>query len=961
MFKFVLILRQNDLPSMSKRPSIFINYRRDLSVKEARLLYLMLDTQFPGQVFQDEESIKSGDDWDLTIKENINHAKVMLTLIPEEWLYFPTPKGYIEKHPEKLEELSQLHHDPDCPVKSEIASALKRGKANITIIPVLLNGANLPPRAYLPESIQDLLSFNSANRNKPLNFSDPKVEEFKALFKEVAEIAQLALPAKSEHVNLFRTPLEAEFPLPSEFLKLARTETPFVGLKPFKRENARIFFGRSREIYDLCYKIAKQPDRKVALLNGYSGTGKSSLLQAGLIPRMEGQGWKVAYRRREEDPINGLPGALKLLLDDVGGAPEEQQLLILDQVEEAITDRIEGLPNELEDVIQALGVAFQKYPNRHFILGFRSEQTARIIPLLKKYQLPFDDTHTLLPLDLLGATEAICGAAQDPALNFPMSFHPSNLPTKIAKRLISGKENHQIAPLIQVNMELLWHRCRQPDGSVTITMHSLENIIDRHDILLDHYLKKIRHVVSEGQADDQKVLELLHQFVRDEPASAIRFEDEIFAKDYFGQEQVFKELLWQFKKHYLLTQIETEGPVTTRLSHDVLAKVIRQRYESLTDAKLKETSEGYFETLKKELNNWIAQIQFEKATNTLTLLLGLGVRREDLRPFLFELLFFWNEAKKNKHISKLLKMWLDSNLLSEKLIYELHSISKKPTIQAIRNWLQLIDTGLYNDFEKKYLAPQNNVLVEVPGGSLKIRKHGSERQIDVDTYLLANIPVTFWKFGLYLYATSGNKGLDDKKPSWGIEGDHPAINISWYDAIEYCNWLSEVYGLEPAYKINKRSRDTNNNNENDEARWLVTQIPQAGGFRLPTEAEWEFAAQGGLESKKFKYAGSNVGEEVCWHDKNSINRTHPVGKLKPNELGLFEMSGNVLEWCQDWHGRQPKELPKGFSGPPYGSYRILRGGAWDSYDHVCQTHIRDASNPDLRGDNVGFRLARNSR
>ncbi len=129
-------------------------------------------------------------------------------------------------------------------------------------------------------------------------------------------------------------------------------------------------------------------------------------------------------------------------------------------------------------------------------------------------------------------------------------------------------------------------------------------------------------------------------------------------------------------------------------------------------------------------------------------------------------------------------------------------------------------------------------------------------------------------------------------------------------------------------------------------------------FRLPTESEWEYACRGGDKktSKGFKYSGSGTLDEVAWFKDNSGGKTHPVGKKKANELGLYDMSGNVWEWCSDWFGEYSKEPEKDTVGAKSGTVRILRGGGWDCDAGYCRSALRLDRAPTHRGHNVGFRL-----
>jgi formylglycine-generating enzyme len=198
-----------------------------------------------------------------------------------------------------------------------------------------------------------------------------------------------------------------------------------------------------------------------------------------------------------------------------------------------------------------------------------------------------------------------------------------------------------------------------------------------------------------------------------------------------------------------------------------------------------------------------------------------------------------------------------------------------------------------------------------------------------------------------------------------IKGDNlPVESVNWYDCVEYCNKRSVKEGLKPYYIINKKLKDVNNDNELDLLKWTVTINSGANGFRLPIDSEWEYAAGGGQLSKNYTYSGSNNLDKVGWYWENSgdiklggtwmwgnIQRNHcsikPVGTKAPNELGLYDMSGNVREWCWEWKSKDVEV--KG---------RAWKGGASFGTNYVCEPSYLSFYTADVKSLDLGFRLCR---
>jgi formylglycine-generating enzyme required for sulfatase activity len=180
--------------------------------------------------------------------------------------------------------------------------------------------------------------------------------------------------------------------------------------------------------------------------------------------------------------------------------------------------------------------------------------------------------------------------------------------------------------------------------------------------------------------------------------------------------------------------------------------------------------------------------------------------------------------------------------------------------------------------------------------------------------------------------------------------------VSWYDVIKWCNARSEKDGLTPVYYTDGTQSTiykTGQININiDAVKWT------SNGYRLPTECEWEFAARGGNLTHNYTYSGSNTIDDVAWYRNNSGNSTHTVGQKSANELGIYDMSGNVWDWCWDWWG---SAYPSGGTTDPKGSsttqtYRLMRGGCFFvDYESYCRIGARGNYGPNFRVIYFGFR------
>jgi len=260
-------------------------------------------------------------------------------------------------------------------------------------------------------------------------------------------------------------------------------------------------------------------------------------------------------------------------------------------------------------------------------------------------------------------------------------------------------------------------------------------------------------------------------------------------------------------------------------------------------------------------------------------------------------------------------------------------------------------------------APAN--MVRIQGGTFTMGSPASEPGHDSDE-AQHQVTVSSFYMGKYEVTQKEYKEIMGVNPSSFKRDNLPVEQVTWYDAVEYCNKRSQKEGLTPAYTINKNQSDPNNTSNLDTVKWTVNLNRNANGYRLPTEAEWEYACRAGTTTP-FSTGNNITTGQANYNGNNPYNnnakgenrgKITPVGSFAPNPWGLYDMHGNVYEWCYDWYGNYSIDAQTDPRGAVSGAFRVARGGSWNNTAGNARTAYRFAYTPSYRFLNIGFRLVR---
>jgi|GEM_PF-1165622 len=756
-------------------------------------------------------------------------------------------------------------------------------------------------------------------------------------------------------------------PLKGRIRKQSLPDAPYKFLDYFEKKDSAIFFGRDAEAAHLVRQIAAH---KLTVLVGQSGVGKTSLLNAGVIPKLEEEGYQTVY-------IRALINPTEMIKKSIWGMIEGQSLLLPPQAEsmklkpflEATlpnSSRVVFIIDQFEEFFMRLGDASRKdfsislsdcinseMHDLRFVLALREDYLYRLLEMEPPIKGIFSNRFWLRNLDESRARDAI----MEPARAFGLSFDDALLETLLDDLETGGVDPSQL--------QIVCFRLYQTLGEQNVFTIDLYRQLGGTKTILSNYLDE---VIESLKTDEEKeaarvILKCMVTSERTKAAlSAMEIaRDAIVHKIGMAENQV-TNILKTLQNHRIIRRLPEEDDIF-ELAHEVMVEKVWQwiNAEDITYKYVREM-------LRQALADW-RQLKILPSAEKWQL---INEHKENLTLDLEEANLMMNSAiqigeemgywikiaeKSGVDIWEELKSlllnaspssrhnalrWVSLSNGTENVITmaKIAIGSEYPALrrQAWRILSNLDDSEAYKTLSS--YSPSNEAIL-IPAGFFVMGtddgRYDDEQpahRVYLDAYYVHRHPVTNIEYLEFV------KDTKRKTPDHWEDGnipigkeDHPVVRVSWYDALAYCQWLAEMNGI---------------------------------GFRLPTEAEWEKAA--GWDQDKEEKRRWAWGNEYD-HQKGNTRiggpgTTTPIGQYSPaggdSPYGLSDMSGNTFDWVSDWWSKtyyaiSPEQNPK---GPDSGEYKVCRGGSWAGSSEGASVVSRYYTmRPDVRSDYIGFRLA----
>jgi formylglycine-generating enzyme required for sulfatase activity len=733
-------------------------------------------------------------------------------------------------------------------------------------------------------------------------------------------------------------------PLPSE---------PFRYLRWYGPEHAEAFFGRSGKIRDLYNKVVNTESPRLLLVYGASGVGKSSLLQAGLLPRL---GWHYDVRTGRRQPgttlLQNFEGLLAGSSTSTGVNPI---IILLDQVEEVFVDQNADGNAELSALAKRIAkIINSEVDPAKIVLSFRSEWLANVRARLVESFLPFGEFY-LERFAHAEVEEIVRGVAStDRMRQFYRVDIDKGLPGRIADDLLTDPTS-PVSPILSIILTRLWAEAKaQRSDKQRLSLAVYEQRM-RNKLDLDQFLSEQVKAVSVTKSPDVSsglVTDILYRHTTNHgTAKEVTWSElqKMYAQLSSGkQSEYLSSLISTLCSNSLLYTVGEEfgaRELTTRLAHDTLAAPVRRSYES---------SELPGQRAERRLVSWLEDWEVDKFDSPTLDSKALALVRQgargmrDYTPTEREFIEA-SERACEKAAWRAFGYQALTGLLAITVVGGLVIWVKGPSwLKERAYWFEhvsALSAGSERTLTDGEALPSEctdcPIMVVVKPGEMQMGSPASQQRVNENEkpqhlvkidkwFAVSEHEVTFGEWNACV--THGDCPSEVNSLNVG-EKDLPVVNVSWDDAGVYVAWLSTVTGRT---------------------------------YRLLSEAEWEYAARAG-SSAYFSFGDDDLQlPNYAWYEANSAtdddleHHPHPVGQKNANKFGLYDMNGNVAEWVEDcFHNSYHGPLPRNGSAWTSESclQHVVRGGSFQDRARQLRSAARDA-HPNTRAPYIGFRVAR---